>query len=274
MRLSKAKYHRTWLRLHKEYEQYAYPIIKKALDDQIKPVLKMIREDNYDVIETYLPYIMNTDPIRNALFEIYPKIGSRAANFSYDYITDPFTRKALSFFNAEWIQEMVDYFLTIAGQKIQGITDTTLKYIQTVLADVQMRNLSRREQARELEKLLNSTDFNRARALTIARTESTTAANKGIQLGAESTDYVVEKFWIATYDKRARTDHMAAGNQPPIPLNVPFIVGGIPMMYPGEVSPEIPASQVINCRCVQAVQAVEDEDGLPILKARSNKINL
>lgn len=271
MRLSKAKYHRTWLRLHKEYEQYAYPIIKKALDDQIKPAIKMIDEGNYDVLETYLPYIMNTDPIRNALFEIYPKIGSKAANFSYDYLVENNT-KALSFFNAEWIQEMVDYFLTIAGQKIQGITDTTLKYIQTVLADVQMRNLSRREQARELEKLLNSPDFNRARALTIARTESTTAANKGIQLGAGSTDYVVEKFWIATMDKRTRRDHMLASAQEPIPVNAPFIVGGTPMMFPGD--PSAPADQVINCRCVQAVQAVEDEDGLPVLKARSNKINL
>ena len=271
MRLSKAKYHRTWLKLHKGYEQYAYPIIKKALDDQIKPVTKMIDEGNFDVIETYLPYIMNTDPIRNALFEIYPKIGSKAANFSYDYLVESNT-KALSFFNAEWVQEMVDYFLTIAGQKIQGITDTTLKYIQAVLADVQSRNLSRREQARELERLLNSPDFNRARALTIARTESTTAANKGIQLGAESTDYVVEKFWIATLDKRTRIDHRIAASQPPIPINVPFIVGGAEMMYPG--FPTAPADQVVNCRCVQAVQAVEDDDGLPILKARSNKINL
>jgi hypothetical protein len=231
----------------------------------------MINEDNYDIIETYLPYIMNTDPIRNALLEIYPTIGAKAANFSYDYLVESNT-KALSFFNAEWIQEMVDYFLTFAGEKIQGITDTTRKYIQSVLADVQSRNLSTREQARELEKLINSPDFNRYRALMIARTESTTAANKGIQLGAESTDYVVEKFWIATIDKRTRFDHRIAASQEPIPVNVPFIVGGEEMMFPGD--PSAPADQVINCRCVQAVQAVEDEDGLPILKPRSNKINL
>ena len=30
---SSVKYHKTYLRLHKEYEAYAYPIIKKALDD-------------------------------------------------------------------------------------------------------------------------------------------------------------------------------------------------------------------------------------------------
>lgn len=265
MRLSKTRYHKTWLKLHSEYEEYAYPIIKKALDDQIKPVIKMIDEGNYDVLETYLPYVMNTTPIREALIEIYPKVGASSAQFAYDYLR--VETKALSFFNSEWIRDMVDYFLLNAGQKIQGITDTTLKYIQSLLAEVQNRNLSRREQAKVIADTLNDPEYNRTRALVIARTEATTAANKGIQLGAESTDYVVQKFWISTLDKRTRKTHIAADFLEPVPINGVFIVGGIAMAFPGD--PTAPADEVCNCRCVMGIEPVTDSDGLPVLKPRN-----
>ena len=267
--MSQTKYHRTWLKLHKGYEKYAYPIIKKALDDQIQPVIKMIDEGNFDVLDTYLPYVMNTTSIRESLFEIYPVIGRSAAEFSYDWITDRET-KALSFFNAEWIQEMVDYFLLNAGNKIQGITDTTLKYMRALLAESANRNLSRRDQAKFIQETLNDPAYNRNRALVIARTESTTAANKGIQVGAESSDYVVEKKWLPTLDRRTRRDHMIAGFLEPVPINGFFIVGGNSMEHPGDA--KAPADQVVNCRCTILVSAVQDADGLPILKARSMKV--
>jgi len=267
--MSQTKYHRTWLKLHKGYEKYAYPIIKKALDNQIEPVIKMIDEGNFDVLETYLPYVMNTTPIREALFEIYPVIGRSAAEFSYDWITDRET-KALSFFNAEWIQEMVDYFLLNAGNKIQGITDTTLKYMRSLLAESANRNLSRRDQAKFIQETLNDPAYNRNRALVIARTESTTAANKGIQVGAESSDYIVEKFWIATLDRRTRRDHMVASYQAPIPFNADFKVGVSDMAFPGDARGA--ADEVINCRCVLGTQAVKDSDGLPVLKLRSSRV--
>ncbi len=267
MRQSKTKYHRTWLKLHKEYEEYAYPIIKDALDDQIKPVIKMIDEGNFDVLETYLPYVMNTSAIREALLEIYPKIGASAANFSYDWVGASSERKAMSFFNAEWIQDMADYFLLNAGNKIKGITDTTLKYIQSLLAEVQNQNLSRREQAKAIEETLSDPAYNRNRALVIARTESTTAANKGIYLGAESSDYYIVKTWIATLDKRTRRDHLMADTLEPVPINGVFIVGGSIMEFPGD--PTAPAEQVINCRCVMGIEPITDADGLPILKPRN-----
>ena len=47
---SSVKYHKTYLKLHKEYEAYAYPIIKKALDDQTGVVADFVNEDNFDDI--------------------------------------------------------------------------------------------------------------------------------------------------------------------------------------------------------------------------------
>lgn len=278
------KYHRTYLRLHRTYEEYAAPIIKQALDEQINPALKLIDEENYDSIDFYLSYLP-TLPIKNALEEIYPVIGANAAGFSYRSIEQSIEHKglhvaigmevkgiiddALGFFNAEWIRDMVDYFLLNAGEKIKGITDTTIKEVRRVIAEAQQLNKSRREQAKYITDALGSEEFNRKRALVIARTESTTAANKGIALGAESSDYYVNKQWLATLDKRTRRDHITANGQQ-VGFNQSFYVGGVPMAQPGD--PTAPAAQCVNCRCVLLVVPVLDELGLPVLKPRVSRL--
>lgn len=257
------KYHRSYLRLHKQYEAYAYPIIKKALDEQIAYASSLITDENADSLDFYISYLPSA-PIKDALEEIYPPIGASAAQFSYNSIQEQ--KSLLDFFNAKWLQQMMDYFLLNAGAKIKGITDTTIKRIREVIAQAQEQNLTRREQAKYIQETLNDPEFNRNRALVIARTESTTAANYGIGLGNESSDYLTEQFWIDTKDKRTRHDHIIAGLQPPIPANQSFLVGGIYMLYPGD--PTAPAEQVVNCRCVRAFRAITDANGLPILKPR------
>jgi hypothetical protein len=269
MAQGQTKYHKTYLSLHRQYETFAYPIFKKALDKQIDVALSLIDAENLDNIDLYITYLPG-EPIKKALEEVYPPVGESAAKFSFKYIQatgDKMAKKDLSlFFNKEWIQKMVDYLLLNAAEKIKGITDTTIKSIRKVIADSAMMNLSRVNQAKYIQETLNNTAFNRDRSLLIARTESTTAANVGISIGAESSDYYVNKIWIATNDKRTRMDHRIAEMQEPIPPDSPFIVGGNEMMYPGDVS--APADQVCNCRCVMGTVILKDEDGLPILKPR------
>ena len=103
--------------------------------------------------------------------------------------------------------------------------------------------MSRRDQAKLFQETLNDPEYNRARSLVIARTESTKSANFGINMGAESSDYEVQKFWINTKDKRTRRSHLLM-TQDRIAINQPFIVGGTPMMYPGEVG--APAAEVVT----------------------------
>ena len=267
---SSVKYHKTYLKLHKEYEAYAYPIIKKALDDQTGAVADFVNEDTFDNIELYIQFLVQQKPLYNGLEKIYTKVGVSAATFSYDWIRNsvPKTRKdfIIDFFNAAWYEEMVNYFRLIGGTKVTGIDNTTRDIINNLLANILGQNLSRREQAKLFEETLNDPAFNRARSLVIARTESTTAANFGINMGAESSDYEVQKFWINTKDKRTRRSHLLM-TQDRIAINQPFIVGGTPMMYPGEVG--APAAEVVNCRCVMATEAIKDADGLPILKPRT-----
>lgn len=257
----KVKYHKQYLRLHKQYETYAYPIIKKALDEQVQIA---IDEDNYDSIDFYVQYLPS-EPIKRALEEIYPPIGASAAKFSYNYIQSYEVKSLLDFFNAEWLKQMYDYFLLNAGAKIKGITDTTIKEIRKVIAEAQAKNLTRRESAKYIQETLNDPEFNRYRALMISRTESTTAANHGILLGAESSDYYVNKQWLATLDKRTRRDHIQANGQL-VGANQSFLVGGVNMVAPGD--PTAPADQVVQCRCVLLVVPVTDELGLPMLKPR------
>lgn len=267
---SSVKYHKTYLKLHKEYEAYAYPIIKKALDDQTGAVSDFVNEDTFDNIELYIEFLVQQKPLYNGLEKIYTKVGVSSATFSYDWIRNsvPKTKKdfIIDFFNAAWYEEMVNYFRLIGGTKVTGIDDTTRNIVKNLLANILGQNLSRREQAKLFEDSLNDPAFNRARSLVIARTEATTAANFGINMGAESSDYEVQKFWINTKDKRTRRSHLLM-TKDRIALNQPFMVGGTPMMYPGEVG--APAAEVVNCRCVMATEALKDADGLPILKPRT-----
>jgi len=267
---SSVKYHKTYLKLHKEYEAYAYQIIKKALDDQTGAVADFVNQDNFDNIDLYIEFLVQQKPLYNGLEKIYTKVGVSAATFSYDWIRNsvPKTKKdfIIDFFNAAWYEEMVNYFRLIGGTKVTGIDDTTRNIVKNLLTNILGQNLSRREQAKLFEESLNDPAFNRARSLVIARTEATTAANFGINMGAESSDYEVVKFWINTRDSRARPSHLAM-TKDRIALNQPFMVGGTPMMYPGEVG--APAAEVVNCRCVMATEALKDDDGLPILKPRT-----
>ena len=267
---SSVKYHKTYLRLHKEYETYAYPLIKKALDEQTKAITNFVDETNFDDLQVYVQFLVNQKPLYDALEKIYGRVGTSAATFSYDWIRNsvPKTKKDFitDFFNAEWYKEMIEFFRLVGGTTVQGIDDTTRDKINNLLANILGQNLSRRDQAKLFEQTLNDPEYNRARSLVIARTESTKAANYGINMGAESSDYEVNKFWINTKDKRTRLSHLAMTNER-IAINQPFMVGGTAMMYPGD--PLAPAKEVVNCRCVMATEAIVDSDGLPILKPRT-----
>ena len=267
---SSVKYHKTYLKLHKEYEAYAYPIIKKALDDQTGAVADFVNEDNFDNIELYIEFLVQQKPLYSGLEKIYTKVGVSAATFSYDWIRNsvPKNKKdfIIDFFNAAWYEEMVNFFRLVGGTTVQGIDDTTRNIINNLLSNILGQNLSRRDQAKLFQETLNDPAYNRARSLVIARTEATKTANFGINMGAESSDYEVQKFWINTRDARTRRSHLAM-TRDRIALNQPFMVGDVKMMYPGEVG--APAAEVVNCRCVMATEAIKDADGLPILKPRT-----
>lgn len=102
------------------------------------------------------------------------------------------------------------------------------------------------------------------RAVTVARTETIGATNAGAFYGAaeaarERGDESAQKQWISTVgDGRTRETHVVSDKQR-VGLFEPFIVGGFPLMFPGD--PEGPPQEVIACRCsILEVVAGEELD--------------
>ena len=93
-----------------------------------------------------------------------------------------------------------------------------------------------------------------ARARTIAQTEVNRAMNAGVQGAggevARVTGKPVVKTWIAHHDERTRVAHHGADGTK-VPWHQPFMVGGEPLMFPGD--PSGSPSNVINCRCRMVV---------------------
>lgn len=64
---------------------------------------------------------------------------------------------------------------------------------------------------------------------------------------------VTGKSWVSARDERVRGTHDVREHpelQTVIPLEQSFVVGGAPLLYPGD--PNGPAAQIINCRCTMA----------------------
>lgn len=90
---------------------------------------------------------------------------------------------------------------------------------------------------------------NESRMRTFARTGMTGAQNAGRQElmeEAEDEGIKVKKRWVATLDSRTRDTHQELDGQE-VPVDEPFTVDGMEIMYPGDPSAE--PELVYNCRC-------------------------
>jgi SPP1 gp7 family putative phage head morphogenesis protein len=88
--------------------------------------------------------------------------------------------------------------------------------------------------------------ISRSRARTIARTEAGAAFGAGRQFGMEDAGIELKEWHTSGLDNVRATHREANGQQ--VPVDEPFIVGGVEMMYPGDENG--PPEEVINCRCV------------------------
>ncbi|MFA5053610.1 MAG: phage portal protein, partial [Parcubacteria group bacterium] len=155
------------------------------------------------------------------------------------------------------------YVLRFAEKEGTLITETTKDQLGRLLQQAKLEGWS----IRDIEKQLGATfdrflgqddslsDEERAwfternvpnRLEVIARTESLRASNSG---GHELMKEwgVPRKEWLATLDPpRARENHMAMNGEV-VPMDEPFDVGGVKMMYPGD--PDAPIDETANCRC-------------------------
>lgn len=106
-------------------------------------------------------------------------------------------------------------------------------------------------------------DMNYTQAIRSARTIVTSAECKGRQDSyqrAQDDGIILKKYWLSTYDKRARDWHMEAGSRynedNAIDIDDFFIVDGEKMLHPGDSAHGASGHNVYNCRCSIASKVV------------------
>lgn len=268
IRFNRAQYTRDWRRLHHTSEQQAYPVFLHALNEQTHDAINYIKFHGVAGLSAHLTVIVSKQPIQQAYLSVYQKVGVVGARFTYEHIQKvtsaqkSATKDVPGFFSEQWRKLMSLFYNTQAAERVQGVTETTREHIQKILDDSQDFTIS--EQATYMVTQLSDPEFNRMRALRIARTETTSAANYGALLGGESSDYEVGKVWIPVMDANTRPDHAAMDGLPAIGIDEQFEVGSSLMSYPGDIS--APANETVNCRCSLAIVPLMSDGGLPILK--------
>jgi uncharacterized protein with gpF-like domain len=250
------KYFYEWHKFQQRYEKYYEKKFAAALKVQVAAFIK-----TQDIMA------IPSFPIYTVLVDLYKTVGTRWARFARVSMTKATGQMG---FNERIVELMRQYYGIDLLNDAEEINDTTRAVIQNVLNDAAMTGASFDDIVRQLT---SSTELGAMRARRIARTETVTAANGAAMVYAQTSGNVMEKIWISVKDKRTR--HNAWANHKTIDgttidINEPFNLksqklGDIQMMQPGvRKQPNglaVPASQIVNCRCVVAFQAKRDSQG-------------
>ena len=157
-----------------------------------------------------------------------------------------------------------------------SITDTSLlpykkidpkKDVQWNMKKINAETLQGILQGESMDKiakrLRNVQKMNKTQAIRSARTIVTGAECKGRQDSykrAKDDGIILRKYWLATYDKRARDWHKEAGNdyteEKAIEIDDFFIVDGEKMLHPGDAMHGASGHNLYNCRCSIASKVV------------------
>jgi hypothetical protein len=131
------------------------------------------------------------------------------------------------------------------AERMRGVAETTYKLIEQRIAEAEAEDLPMPDIVDRV-----AADFARqreTRAETIAVTEVSAAANTASFLAANQIPgATLTKTWWTMQDERVRPAHRHAHGQVADVME-PFVVGGVPMMFPHD--PSAPLHLIINCRC-------------------------
>ena len=113
------------------------------------------------------------------------------------------------------------------------------------------------------KRILSVQKMNEEAAIRSARTIVTNAECKGRQDSyqrAQDDGIILRKYWLATYDKRARDWHKEAGNKynedNAIEIDEFFVVDGEDMLHPGDSEHGAGGHNIYNCRCSIASKVI------------------
>ena len=145
-----------------------------------------------------------------------------------------------------FINQAVEERAVILGEQV---IDTTRKVLTDKLAAAAIAD---RITVKQFADVIDAVfeDLATWRADTIARTEMVGAYNSGSRKAALESGVTSAREWLATGDTRTRPDHSAMNGVRTVSMDDPYTLpDGSSVMFPGD--PSGPASQTINCRCVE-----------------------
>lgn len=148
--------------------------------------------------------------------------------------------------------EFINSYLSQVGNFLVRIPDEVFQLVREAVIDGTNNGDDITDIAQAVDQILLGTGSERwpNRARVIAITEVNGAANAGWYAAAVNAQNELgvrlNKVWLAAHDQKVRPSHRAADGQLR-GLTEPFIVGGWPLLYPGDKNG--PPEEVINCRC-------------------------
>src|SRR5690625_4599139 len=198
-----------------------------------------------DKIERYEPFTVSGESTGRILLagwdtaaqtfgnRLLDQIGKRHGSMERKELISGVFRASFLAFASDWI-----------ATKVTQINRTTEDQIRELVTRGEQEGAGVDVIARAIRQ--NMPQMSRLRSHVIARTETHMAASWANQTAAEESGIELVKEWCSSADDRTREDHSEADRQT-VPLDMPFEVGGWPLLYPGD--PNGPAAQVVSCRC-------------------------
>lgn len=195
------------------------------------------------------PNALPSYPLYTVLNDLYYSVGPEWARV----IKSTFSKSSGSMgFNPYIAALMRSYYSTDLLNNAELMTSYSRQIIVDVLNKASTEGWSFDRIANELVK---HPEFNKMRAMRIARTETVAAANGAALIYAQDSGLNMNKIWIAVKDRRTRHSHENVSTAP-IPMNDEFKVGSAYMMHPGAKYQNngfaVPAFELVNCRCTMA----------------------
>jgi hypothetical protein len=258
-------------KMRNRYEKAFYAPVKKALKNQLSSFTSDLQQYGPDRARDNMDTELWNKDLAPLINKVYVEAGIAKANQTLSELRrlPKVQKKRTSFgYNAEWTQEILNYFSAHLFDKVVlPISDTTKEYIMRVIKKGVDEGWSIQRMTEEIER----EDYLDGRVRRILRTESNRAINYGNELAMDKFEYQVQKKWVAVHDNRTRHAHLAADGQT-VDQEGEFSVGGEQLEFPGD--PKGSGANTINCRCFSEVVAQRDDNGRLIPKEVQPKVRV
>ena len=262
------KYNKFWVKSQKKYERLNTKLLINHFKKQVNNIpLEVLSLSNYN---TLVDGAINQQDLYNTYFELYQKTGlEHGKKVGIIFNKDIKSFNLNSFTNA-FNDGLFRWILQNVGNRIVSVNSTFKKYIKALILKGYEDGKTTEQIAASIKKLVNSRNFYKWQALRIARTETSTAANRATSLVPKSSNIQYKKVWLSGQDNRVRTlndgkfDHKAMHLKETTKDGY-FDVNGELLEYPTALvtkdGNKSSAANIIQCRCTFALVPQRDSNG-------------